>query len=231
VVGPKVPVSVQATCRAKYLQKSEDRKMSKTNLVERQQEIADRLAKPKLTRKDALSQMAAQIEALPDDDPRKIDLLASFLRLKGRRRTNRSVKSTKETAVRSAIRKGDVLEVLDQHDCEAYARMSPERRRAWRVMIARENVRRRRGLDKSSEGSHSGWGGNVTQEELETATKVEDGHLKPYAYGVTVHDEFLTFPTMEAGNEAITKHVEDCYTCKEDARRMFFYEELFEEAQ
>jgi hypothetical protein len=205
--------------------------MSKTNLEDRQREIAERLAKPKLTRKDALSQMAAQIDALPDDDPRKIDLLASFLRLKGRRRTNRSVKSTKESAVRAAVRKGEVIEVQDQHDCEAYARMSPERRRAWRVMIAREDVRRRRGLDKSNSGSHSGWGGAVTQEEIETATKVEDGILKPYAYGVTIHNEFLTFPTKEAGSAAINTHVEGCYTCREDCRRMFFFEELFEEAQ
>jgi hypothetical protein len=70
--------------------------MSKTNLEDRQRQLAERLAKPKLTRKDALGQMAAQIEALPDNDPRKIDLLASFLRLKGRRRTNR-VKAAKPT--------------------------------------------------------------------------------------------------------------------------------------
>jgi hypothetical protein len=207
-------------------------------IEQKQQELRDRneargrkLTTLKLSRREALNQLAEAIERLPEDDPQKAVMLRSYLNQKGRRRTNRTAKATKESAVRSAIRKGDVLEVLDQHDCEAYARMSPERRRAWRVMIAREDVRRRRGLDKSNSGSHSGWGGAVTQEEIETATKVEDGILKPYAYGVTVHDEFLTFPTMGAGNEAITQHVEDCYTCKEDPRRMFFYEELFEEAK
>jgi hypothetical protein len=206
--------------------------MSKTNLEERQREIAERQAKPKLTRKDALGQMAAQIEALPDTDPRKIDLLASFLRLKGRRRTNRTAKATKESGVRSAIRRGDVIEVQDQHDCEAYARMTPERRRAWRIMLGREEVRHHRG-DPAYQNlpNHEGWGGRINPEELATATLVEDGKLKAIGLGVNFHnEEYVIYPTKEEACTAINAHIAGCYICKGDPRNSFYFDEIFPEA-
>jgi hypothetical protein len=199
--------------------------MSKTNLEDRQRELADRLAKPKLTRKDALSQMAAQIEALPDTDPRKIDMLASFLRLKGRRRTNRSVKSTKESAVRSAIRNREVVEMTDDNACDVYNKWAPAERRAWRLLWALDEVK-----DGHSTANHSEYGGPATAEERATATLIHEGKLKPIGYGFDLHHEgFQVFATVEEGSAAAREHQLDCSNCRNWDQ--FFYHNIYPEAQ
>jgi hypothetical protein len=197
--------------------------MSKTNLEDRQRELAERLAKPKLTRKDALGQMAAQIEALPDDDPRKIDLLASFLRLKGRRRTNRSVKSTKESAVRSAIRNREVVEMTDDRACDVYNKWAPAERRAWRLLWALDEVR-----EGHSTANHSEYGGPATAEERATATLIHEGKLQPIGYGFNLHhDGFQVFATVEEGSAAAREHQQDCSNCRNWDQ--FFYHDIYPE--
>jgi hypothetical protein len=204
-------------------------------LRERNEARGRKLTTLKLSRRDALNQLAEAIERLPEDDPQKAVMLRSYLNQKGRRRTNRTAKATKESAVRSAIRKGDVLEVLDQNDCEAYARMSPEQRRAWRVMLAREEVRHYRGdpAYASGPGHYEGWGGRINPEELATAEKVEDGLLTPVGYGIDLHEgEYRIFATKEEMCEAIEAHTKAnprCSNC--GPRASWTCDEIFPEAK
>jgi hypothetical protein len=209
------------------------------NIEQKQAELRERneargrkLSTLKLSRREALNQLAEAIERLPEDDPQKAVMLRSYLNQKGRRRTNRTAKATKESAVRSAIRKGDVLEVLDQNDCEAYARMSPERRRAMRILYAREEVRHQRGNPVYQNlPNHEGWGGQTRPEELATAILVEDGKLSPTGLGVNFHnEEYVIYPTKDEASEAINAHIAGCYICQSDPRRSFYFDEIFPEA-
>jgi len=57
--------------------------------------------------------------------------------------------------------------------------LTPEKRRAWRLIWAREAVR------GHAVGCHSGCGGELTKEELKTARLILDGELKPTKYTMT----------------------------------------------
>jgi hypothetical protein len=210
------------------------------NIEQKQAELRERnssrgrkLTTLKLSRREALNQLAEAIERLPEDDPQKAVMLRSYLNQKGRRRTNRTAKATKEIGVRSAIRRGDVIAVQDQRDCEPYARMSPEQRRGWRLVFAIEAVRSHRGDPLyPSLPNHEGWGGNPTQEEIDTATKIEDGLLQPTGYGIDLHEgEYRIFATREEMQAAIEAHKKAnprCSYC--DARNLWFSDAIYPEA-
>jgi hypothetical protein len=204
----------------------------KKTLEEKQAAMSTRqTAKHQLSRKDALQALSAEIANLEDGDPRKATLLARYLAAKPARKRDKS--TTREAAVKGAIRNKEVIAIVDQNDCEAYAKLSPERRRAWRILFARETVRQQRGDPTYKNlSNHDGWGGPVNPEELATATLVEDGKLKATGYGVNYHDhEYVIYPTTEEGSAAIEKHRADCYLCKADPRNTFFFDSIFEETK
>jgi hypothetical protein len=194
-------------------------------MQERNEARGRKLTTLKLSRREALNQLAEAIERLPEDDPQKAVMLRSYLNQKGRRRTNRSVKSTKETAVRSAIRNREVIEVTDDNACDVYNKWAPAERRAWRLIWALDEVR-----DGHTSANHSEYGGPATAEERATATLIHEGKLKPIGYGFDLHHEgFQVFATVEEGSAAAREHQLDCSNCRNWDQ--FFYHNIYPEAQ
>jgi hypothetical protein len=194
----------------------------KKTLEEKQAAMSARqTAKHQLSRKDALEALSAEIANLEDGDPRKGTLLARYLAAKPARKRDRN--QEKESAVRSAIRNREVVEMTDDRACDAYNKWAPAERQAWRLMWALDELR-----DGHNTANHDVWGGPTTPEERATATLIHEGKLQPIGYGFDLHHEgFQVFDTVDEGLAAAEQHKLDCSTCRN--RDQFFYHDIYPE--
>jgi hypothetical protein len=145
------------------------------------------MPRPKLTRTQALKQLANQIAAMPDDHPEKAALLARYVRLNPIR-ARRKVRLAEVSA--KAQRKLDIAEGTSPW----WLDLSDEDRAAWRRVWALEAAQ---GINA---GSLAHCGGPVTEAELAEARTwladreqaESDRHRNLVAWARAAHEVILS---------------------------------------